>query len=61
MTDLRLEAGSAQNALKKALDTDSFPDNAIGVQIVNTVTRGNIKGPEYEDVTVFHIEFIRDN
>lgn len=65
MTDLRLEAGSAKNALKKAIDTGSFPDDAVGVQIVDshTVTRGqgNAMGSEVEDTTVYHIEFIRKN
>jgi hypothetical protein len=55
-----LEAGSAQNALKKAIDSESFPDDAVGIRIVDTVTKGNIRGPEYEDVTVYHMEYLRD-
>jgi hypothetical protein len=61
MVDVRLEAGSAQNALKKALNTSSFPDDAVGIQVVDTVTRSNSRGAEYEDTTVYLIEFIRAN
>lgn len=60
MVDVRLEAGSAQNALKKAVSSDSFPDDVIGVRIVNTQIRENMRGSEYEDVTVYHIEYIKE-
>lgn len=60
MVDARLEAGSAHNALKKAIDSEAFPDDAVGIRIVETVTRENSRGPEYEDVTVYHLEYLRE-